>query len=275
MFFPTWKINYPEMSKAFLEAVKIIAMLEFIPSDWLTDPISDWLGFPKCDGQDESQCDEALTEAIEDEQQQSKVSESNRRLSRRDLAANAGDEEEEDGYGEEADFTKLKGPNLIKSIGVFFAVAALILLIIALILCFRACSMTKYQCFKCYMTIKNKVFYNLFIRFALQSFLKFLIAALTTLTAVDMSQKDGLEQGLPAVLILALLLSLPFTFVCVLKKNFGSLQYPSKRERIGSIYMGLRTDKISALAYSIVFFIRRLLFAFLTFAIFNYPHLQI
>jgi len=178
------------------------------------------------------------------------------------------DEDDED----EVDLGKVKGPNLIKSIGVFFAIAAIITLIILLILCFRACAMTQYSCFRFYMRLKNLVFYNLFIRFALQSFLKFLIAALTTITVIDWST-DGVSQGVPAIIIMVILLALPFTFVFVMKKNYVHLQWPSRKERIGSIYMGMNTEKVSALAYSIVFFIRRVLFAFLTFSLASYPHL--
>ena len=67
----------------------------------------------------------------------------------------------------EEEIKPFRGPNLIKSIGVFFAIAALIFLIILLLMCVRACAATNYSCFKCYMVIKTKVFYNLFIRFAL------------------------------------------------------------------------------------------------------------
>ena len=80
---------------------------------------------------------------------------------------------------------------MIKAVGAFVALAIMIIIVVILLICFRLCSATKYSCFSCYMKIKNKIFYNLFIRFALQGFLKFCIAACTTLSLIDWSKKEG------------------------------------------------------------------------------------
>ena len=87
VFFPQWSLNYPEIAKTFLKNVKIIALMEFIPTDDLTDAISDWFGFVKCDGSNEQDCDKLTEEAIKENEENDKS------LSRRMLL---GDEEIED-----------------------------------------------------------------------------------------------------------------------------------------------------------------------------------
>ena len=53
VFLPKWSLNYPEMVKSFLRAVKIIAFFEFLPTDWFTDGISDLIGLSDCAETDE------------------------------------------------------------------------------------------------------------------------------------------------------------------------------------------------------------------------------
>ena len=64
VFLPLWTINYPALVLAFLKAVKVIAFMEFLPTDWLTDGISDAFDMNKCDGSQESDCVRIAEEAI-------------------------------------------------------------------------------------------------------------------------------------------------------------------------------------------------------------------
>ena len=64
VFLPMWTVNYPALVLAFLKAVKVIAFNEFLPTDWLTDGISDVFGMNKCDGSQESDCARIANEAI-------------------------------------------------------------------------------------------------------------------------------------------------------------------------------------------------------------------
>ena len=73
--------------------------------------------------------------------------------------------------------TFLKGPNLIKQVGSMLGIALVLVLIICLLLCFRMCAATKYSCFRCYMNMKSKIFYNVLIRFSIASYLKILMGA--------------------------------------------------------------------------------------------------
>ena len=73
----------------------------------------------------------------------------------------------------------------MKQLGAFFGLFCLILLLISCLACFRMCAMTKYSVYKCYMTLKTKIFWNALIRFSLQSFLKLMMGACLTLTLLE------------------------------------------------------------------------------------------
>ena len=76
VFLPMWAVNYPALVLAFLKSVKVIAFMEFLPTDWLTDGISDTFGMNKCDGSQESDCAEIANEAIKLDEEKSSGEES-------------------------------------------------------------------------------------------------------------------------------------------------------------------------------------------------------
>ena len=76
--------------------------------------------------------------------------------------------------------------------GAFIAIAVLILLVAGLLLCLRVCAGAKYGCFKFYMNLKSKIYYNALIRYSLTSFLKIFIATCTTLSFVNFETGESL-----------------------------------------------------------------------------------
>ena len=82
------------------------------------------------------------------------------------------------------------GPNLVKQIGAFIAIAVLILILAGIIQCVRLCAGRNYRCFKCFIGMKSKIYYNALIRYNLTSFLKISIATCTTLTMIDFGSAD-------------------------------------------------------------------------------------
>ena len=74
-------------------------------------------------------------------------------------------EEEDNDKSENRKF--ITGPNIVKSIGVFFAIGALILVLVMFLGCLYSCAYTKYSIFSCFMKLKNNIFYNALIRFSL------------------------------------------------------------------------------------------------------------
>jgi hypothetical protein len=44
-----WKLNYPENAHTVLNFIKMVALMEFLPTSWFTDLLSDWFGIEKGD----------------------------------------------------------------------------------------------------------------------------------------------------------------------------------------------------------------------------------
>ena len=123
------------------------------------------------------------------------------------------------------------------------------------------------------MTIKTKIFWNTFIRFSLQSFLKIMMGACLTLSLLHWTDRGEVQQGVTSIVIIVTLVLLPFIYVYVIYRKFDDLWMPSVRDRVGTIYSNMNTEKVSALAYSMVFMGRRSLFVLLTFTLAQHPHL--
>lgn len=164
---------------------------------------------------------------------------------------------------------------MIKAVGIFLAIGVVILLVILILFCFRVCAYSKYSVFSCYMRLKNKVFYNMLIRFSLQSYLKTFVASCTTINLIVWSDSQSMNQGASSIAIVTVLVLLPFIYVYVMCKNSVHLALWSKKERIGSLYVNMNEEKGIALAYSIIFLFRRCFFVFVTFQLTSYAHLQI
>ena len=46
-----WKLDYPANTNSVLKFIKMIALIEFMPTEWFTDILSDWFGIQKGDDQ--------------------------------------------------------------------------------------------------------------------------------------------------------------------------------------------------------------------------------
>ena len=169
----------------------------------------------------------------------------------------------------------IKGPNLVKQLGAFLGLFCLILLLICFLACFRMCAMTKYSVYRCYMTIKTKIFWNVLIRFSLQSFLKIMMGACLTLSLLEWADSGEVQQGIVSIVVIVAFALLPIIYVYMMYRKFDDLWMPSVKDRIGTIYSNMNTEKVWALAYTVVFLARRSLFVLLTFTLALYPNLQI
>jgi hypothetical protein len=49
VFMARWKLNYPQNALAVLNFIRIITLMEFMPTGWFTDLLSDWFGIVKGD----------------------------------------------------------------------------------------------------------------------------------------------------------------------------------------------------------------------------------
>ena len=152
--------------------------MEFLPTEWFTDKLSDWFDLNSCD----ESCDELLEQTIEEDAE--RTAETRRRI------LSDSDEAEI----EKVDPKKIfAGPNLVKQIGAFIAIAVVILILVVLLSCLRICAGKKYGCFKFYMNMRSKIFYNALIRYNMTSFLKMFIATCTTLTLINFDEDEDLN----------------------------------------------------------------------------------
>jgi hypothetical protein len=98
----------------------------------------------------------------------------------------------------------------------------------------------------------------------------------TLFSASDKSKQQVLKV-LPQLVILVVLGSLPFLFWYILNKYKDDLYKPTMKAKIGSIYLGVKTDTETQgeLLSSSVFVVRRLLFIMVTHLLSLYPCMQV
>ena len=65
------------------------------------------------------------------------------------------------------DYNRKEKPNIIFAIGVILFLAIVLSAALVFAMSIRCCIYSNYRCFSLYMNIKQKVFYNAFIRFAI------------------------------------------------------------------------------------------------------------
>ena len=110
--------------------------MEFIPSKWLTDAISENLGL-KCQENDET-CNEK---------------------------------------DKEQGISRLGSTNIVENMGIMLLILSFITLIVVLVLLLKTCMYKDYRWYRRYMMLRQRFFWNVFIRYVLQSELKLLISA--------------------------------------------------------------------------------------------------
>jgi hypothetical protein len=69
---------------------------------------------------------------------------------------------------------------------------------------------------------------------------------------------------------------MPLIALCVVHKNYKNLDRPSMVQKIGSLYLGIKTNvKWAALGFTPIFLLRRLIFVAISFALSDKPYLQV
>ena len=111
-----WQISIPYKAESFLKYIKLLALMEFIPSAWLTDAISEALDIECEEG------DEACVEAI--------------------------DEEERTGLA------KLGSTNLVSNMGIMLLVLLSIVLFVVFLFLSRICMYSDYRIYRAYKLVR-------------------------------------------------------------------------------------------------------------------------
>ena len=118
------------------------------------------------------------------------------------------------------------------------------------------------------------------LRFVLQSTLKLQVTAATVIvydkyTMKEINEPTSRVQIAIAASIIALLNLFPFIFAFIVWSNRSTLDKLEVRDKIGTLYNGLKPKDRTVALYSFIFLVRRSLFIAITFALFEHPGLQL
>ena len=207
VFFTEWNVQVPANAEIAIKTFRSIALGEFIPFHWLTDPIK-----------------EAM-KSSEDEDEKA---------------------------------------NVFSNMGVMLLIGLVLLLIILpVFLAAKFCGSK----LKGYIEkFKKKLMWNSVLRFVLQSYLKNTIACLFAISLMKFENGGSSTNAVLSIVILVVLAIIPILAMVLLYKKRNELASDETRGRIGSLYLGIRTDSMHEYAYSAVFMLRRLIYAILTVA---------
>ena len=133
------------MTLSFLQKVRYLVFMEFIPTEEISVWISDMLDF---ESEDDDQCEEESCENLD----------TSRRLLD-DTAADATTHEKK-----KSNFGK---SSLVQNMGIVFIAALVIVIFLVLLLLVKYLVRNNQKCHAVYLKISNAVFYNLFIRYVL------------------------------------------------------------------------------------------------------------
>ena len=94
------------------------------------------------------------------------------------------------------------------------------------------------------MMIKTKIFWNTLIRFSLQSFLKLMMGACLTLSLLEWADSGEVQQGIISIVMIVTLVLLPILYSYAMYRKFDDLWLPSVKDKIGTIYSNMNSEKV-------------------------------
>ena len=162
---------------------------------------------------------------------------------------------------------KTEPSDLVGKSAIMIIIGFIFLLALLLLCCLKPLIYCDYRIYRIYRLMKQKIFYNALIRYALQSALKFEMAAFGTIyVSSTISTEGGFDSNsIASWVIIAFFGLLPLFFGLVMYRKGDDLCYLSVKNQIGSMYSGCKTNSVSALMYSIIFLYRRMTFVIVTY----------
>ena len=149
---------------------------------------------------------------------------------------------------------------------------SLLLIAIALLLrCFRRSRKVR----NIVMKFKKKLFWNTLLRTIITGYLKLsfsALAAIAFLSWVDASQSIN---SVISLVMLILMCQYPLSFGYLLHRKRKDLPKEEMKQKIGSLYLGMKTETWLQRLYSPVFMFRRLVYALLTVILADHPTILI
>ena len=154
--------------------------------------------------------------------------------------------------------------NVLANMGVMLVILVAIIFVIVLLLLFICLCKRSPKILNIFQKIKAKIFWNSILRFILQSYLKTTLGCLFAISLMSFSEKNKIINAVMTIVMLIALVSFPVLFGVILHKNQGKLDLQEMKDKIGSLYLGMRTNTWLHRINSSVFLFRRLLYAILT-----------
>ena len=117
--------------------------------------------------------------------------------------------------------------------------------------------------------------WNSVIRYVLQAYLKISITCMLAIFLIDFKNSKATINAIVCILLLTFISIIPFIFMRILYKKRKTLHKSRVRKKLGSLYLGIKTKNSIEYSYSMVFLIRRMIYAILTATCLNNPNICI
>ena len=165
---------------------------------------------------------------------------------------------------EDSDAIKEEKSNVLANMGVMLVILVVMIVLILFTGLFICLCRKSPKCLNIFKQIRAKIFWNTILRFILQSYLKTTIGCLFAVSFISFGDKNKIINAVMSIAMLCFLIVIPIVFGAILHKNRTNLHMTAIKEKIGSLYLGMRTTTLSQRLYPSVFLLRRLLYAVMT-----------
>ena len=167
---------------------------------------------------------------------------------------------------EEDDASKEDKSNVLANMGVMLVILLVIIFLTVLASLFICLCKKIPKCLNIFQKIRAKIFWNGILRFILQSYLKTIIGSLFAISLISFASKNTTINAIISIVMFCMLVVIPVIFAAILHKHRANLHKSGIKEKIGALYLGMRTTTLSQRLYPSVFLLRRLVYAILTIA---------
>ena len=168
-----------------------------------------------------------------------------------------------------------EGFNVLENMGVMVLILLIMLVVVAVVVFLIKTCKKGSCCHRNADKLKKKLFWNSFLRYVLQSYLKTSLATLGAVALISFKSNGVSANDIVTILLVIVLGSMPIIFSCVVERNKVALPRRTMKAKIGSLYLGIRTTSWYQRAYSTVFLLRRMWYAVLTVWMAKQPNLLI
>ena len=164
---------------------------------------------------------------------------------------------------EEDDASKEDKSNVLANMGVMLVILLVIIFLTVFTSLFICLCKKCPKCLNIFEKIRAKIFWNGILRFILQSYLKTIIGSLFAISLISFASKITTINAIISIVMFCMLVVIPIIFAAILHKNRANLQRSAIKEKIGTLYLGMRTTTFCQRLYPFAFLLRRLVYAIL------------